>query len=108
MDSVSNALRNGELVCLFPEGTLTKDGKMLPFRPGIEKILARDPVPVIPCALQGLWGSYFSHKEGRAMSGIPKKIFFPIAMKIGPAIAPEKVSVGLLEEKVKNLRGNWK
>ncbi len=69
MDSISEALANGEVVCIFPEGQITRDGNFNEFRAGIEHIVARNPAPVIPIALLGLAGSWFSRKEGRAMSG---------------------------------------
>src|SRR5690606_23928488 len=68
---ISKELQDGQLVCVFPEGLITHDGKLNPFRPGVERILAKDPVPVIPIAMKGLWGSFFSRHKGRAMSGIP-------------------------------------
>lgn len=67
-DDVSKALREGEAVLIFPEGRITHDGAMSPFRPGMERILARDPVPVMNVALIGLWGSFFSRAHGKAMS----------------------------------------
>jgi len=67
-DEISLALKNGEPVCIFPEGMLTLDGNMNIFKPGIEKILARDPVTIIPLALRGLWGSFFSRKKGSSLS----------------------------------------
>ncbi|MGD0278776.1 MAG: MFS transporter, partial [Smithella sp.] len=67
-DEISAALRDGDIVCIFPEGKLTLDGSMDIFKPGIEKIIARDPVTIIPLALRGLWGSFFSKKEGAAIS----------------------------------------
>lgn len=67
-DDVSKALREGEAVLIFPEGRITHDGAMGPFRPGMERILARDPVPVMNVALLGLWGSFFSRAHGKAMS----------------------------------------
>lgn len=67
-DAVSQALEQGEAVLIFPEGRITQDGEMAPFRPGMERILARNPVPVMPVALRGLWGSFFSRAHGKAMS----------------------------------------
>lgn len=67
-DSVSQALRDGEVVLIFPEGKITHDGNLSPFRPGMDKILARDSVPTMAVALHGLWGSFFSRSHGRAMS----------------------------------------
>lgn len=66
--SVSQALRDGEAVLIFPEGRITQDGSMAPFRPGMERILAANPVPTQHVALRGLWGSFFSRAHGRAMS----------------------------------------
>jgi 1-acyl-sn-glycerol-3-phosphate acyltransferase len=64
---VSTALQNGELVGIFPEGGITRDGEVQVFRAGISRILAANPVPVVPLALSGLWGSYFSRVDGHAM-----------------------------------------
>src|SRR3989449_1291895 len=66
-DNVAHALEEGSLVCIFPEGRLTPDGELGAFRPGIERVIQRTPVPVVPMALRGLWGSFFSRVDGRAM-----------------------------------------
>lgn len=62
--AIDEALAAGELVCLFPEGRLCRDGHLDEFRPGVERILAERPVPVVPLALGGLWGSRFSYRNG--------------------------------------------
>jgi 1-acyl-sn-glycerol-3-phosphate acyltransferase len=67
-DAVDQALANEELVCIFPEGAITRNGQLQMFKGGISKILARRAVPVVPLALRGLWGSFFSRKYGAAMS----------------------------------------
>lgn len=70
---ISESLRDGNLVCIFPEGGITKDGQLNAFRPGIERILKTDSVPVYVLSLNGLWGSFFSRKKaGRALNTIPK------------------------------------
>ena len=61
-DDIDAALAEGELVCIFPEGALTKDGAMAPFKSGVEKILERLPVPVVPMALRGMWSSMWSRE----------------------------------------------
>jgi 1-acyl-sn-glycerol-3-phosphate acyltransferase len=62
-------LDEGDLLCIFPEGGITRDGTLQPFKGGIMKILETHPVPVVPIALHNLWGSFFSRVEdGRAMS----------------------------------------
>src|SRR5207253_6808005 len=63
-EQVSEALRDGQLVCIFPEGRITDNGELHPFRPGLTRVLQRDPVPVVPVALRGLWGSAFSRAPG--------------------------------------------
>lgn len=67
-EAISQALQDGEVVCIFPEGQVTYDGKLAQFKRGIERIIERDPVPIVPIALSGLWGSFFSRKYGRAMT----------------------------------------
>ena len=61
-DKIAAELQDDEVVCIFPEGGLTRDGKMHAFKSGIEKIVQRTPVPVVPTCLNGLWGIYFSRK----------------------------------------------
>ncbi|MBT1446076.1 MFS transporter [Shewanella sp. JM162201] len=85
-ERIDEALMDGELVCIFPEGRLSPDGKLGEFRPGVEKILARRAVPVIPMALKGLWGSFFSHKDGHALTTAPKRFWSKVAIEIAPAV----------------------
>src|SRR5262249_7315455 len=88
-DEVAHALAEGELVCIFPEGRLTSDGDLSPFRPGIERIVARTPVPVVPMALRGLWGSFFSRYGGAAMRRPFRRIWSRIEVVCDAALAPE-------------------
>ncbi|WP_144392368.1 MFS transporter [Pleionea sediminis] len=104
-DKVAENLEQGEVVCIFPEGKITADGKINPFRPGIEKIVKRTPVPVIPMALSGLWGSFFSRKDGPAMGSIPKRFWSKIKFSVGDKVAAEDVTADDLFEKVTKLRG---
>ena len=102
---VREALANGEVVGIFPEGRLTSDGEMQPFRSGIERIVAETRVPVVPLALQGLWGSFFSRCcEGRAMRNL-RGLFSRIALVAGPPVAPELVDNETLQAAVLALRG---
>ncbi|TWI71685.1 1-acyl-sn-glycerol-3-phosphate acyltransferase [Desulfobotulus alkaliphilus] len=105
-DSVASELSEGNLVCIFPEGRLTKNGEMNPFRPGIEHILSRSPVPVVPMALQGLWGSFFSH-EGKGAMKFKGRFRSRVGLVAGEAVAPEMASAELLEQRVKALRGDF-
>ncbi len=105
-DEIADALEAGELVCIFPEGGLTRNGETDRFRPGIEKIIQRNPVPVIPLALRGLWGSFFSHKNGAALTRFPRRFWSKIELVVGAPLHPRDVSAGLLQENVVKLRGN--
>ncbi len=97
-------LKDGDLLCLFPEGAITKDGKMQPFKPGIMKILETNPVPVIPSALHNLWGSTFSRIEGAAMAKpLRRGLFNRIGLVVGEAIAPQDVTPEGLQTRVQAL-----
>lgn len=104
-EEVSRALRNGDIICIFPEGRLTESGEMNVFRPGITRILERDPVPVIPMALQGLWGSFFSRSTGGAMRGLPRKLWARIGLHVGDSVPASEAKLSTLEERVLALRG---
>ena len=102
-ESIHQALQNDELVCIFPEGRLTPDGEIGEFRSGINKILERDPVPVIPMALQGLWGSYFSHKDGHALTTRPKRFWSRIGVNIGEVVDGSTTDRNILKQQVSKL-----
>ena len=105
-DQVSATLRQGELVCIFPEGKITDTGELGPFRPGISRILERDPVTVIPLALRGLWGSFFSRAYGSAMSRLlPRGMLSRIELVAGDAIGASEATPDLLQQRVATLRG---
>nr|WP_246386163.1 1-acyl-sn-glycerol-3-phosphate acyltransferase [Halomonas campaniensis] len=104
LEEVSRALRDGEVVMLFPEGRLTPDGEIHPFRRGLELILARDPVPVVPAGLAGLWGSWTSHCHGPALSGRPRRFRARVALHFGEALAPHHASRQRLEARVRSLK----
>lgn len=103
---LSENLRNGEMVCIFPEGGITPDGELKPFKRGIEHILQKDPVPVVPMALVGLWGSIFSHSGSRAFSKLPKRILFPVYLNIGQALPASDAKANKLQEIVMSLISN--
>ncbi|MDA8792567.1 MFS transporter [Bacteriovoracaceae bacterium] len=107
---IKEALDNGELVCIFPEGNITKDGKIDGFRPGVEKIIQNSPVPVIPMKLEGLWGSFFSRKYGgKALSNpkvILKTLWSKITLVIADPVAAENVSAKHLENITRELKSD--
>jgi 1-acyl-sn-glycerol-3-phosphate acyltransferase len=100
---VAAELRAGELVCIFPEGKITQDGEMDRFRPGVERIIRETPVPVIPMALNGLWGSFFSKKDGKPLRRPFRRVWSRVALTIGEAVLPGEVSAERLEQLVRDL-----
>ncbi len=103
---VSAALKAGELVAIFPEGGLTPDGEIKTFRPGVKRILDADPVPVIPMAVCGLWGSYFSRVDGKAMQKpFRRGAFSRVSLRVGEPIPASEASVQRLQGEVERLRG---
>ncbi|MGP8305724.1 MFS transporter [Vibrio sp. YIC-376] len=100
---IEQALNNEEVVCIFPEGRLTSDGELGEFRPGVEKILQRTPVPVIPMALKGLWGSFFSHKDGHALTTLPRRFWSKVEVKIGEVVSPISLDRHKLQQEVQEL-----
>ena len=106
-DEVAQALAAGELVGIFPEGRITDDGELKPFRPGVRRILERNPVPVVPLALRGLWGSAFSRKDGPALSRPWRRgLFSRIELVGGAPVAPDAASLEALQRAVAELRGD--
>ncbi|MFO0722975.1 MAG: MFS transporter [Myxococcota bacterium] len=101
-DRIAAELAEGEVVVIFPEGKITKTGEMNPFRTGIERIIARTPVPVIPVALVGLWGSFFSKNQGRLPGrGLRSKV----ELRVGTPIPPAEVTAPVLAGAVAALGG---
>lgn len=99
---ISKELQDGQLVCIFPEGTITRNGELNIFKPGVERILAKDPVPVTPISLHGLWGSFFSRKKGSAMSGLPHPRRRKIIVKVGVQLPPVS-KADMLEKTIRHM-----
>lgn len=104
-DEISAALEEGDLLCIFPEGKLTQNGEMNEFKQGIERIVERNPVPVLPMALQGLWGSFFSHRDGHALTTLPRRFWSRVKIVAGTLVHPEQLSAQRLYNDVAELRG---
>ena len=102
-DDIDEALSNGDVVCIFPEGKLTVSGTMNTFRDGIEKIIARQAVPVIPMALQGLWGSAFSRYKSNIIYRLFKGFKSRVALVVDDLVEAGDVSARMLQEKVQVL-----
>ncbi|MGC1507571.1 MFS transporter [Ketobacter sp. MCCC 1A13808] len=103
---ISEELRDDEVVCIFPEGKLTQTGGIDEFKNGVEKILQQDPVPIVPMALKGLWGSFFSHKDSKALTRLPRRFWSKVELVAGDPIAPENTDARQLQSAVEQLRGN--
>ena len=102
-DQIDEALNQGQLVCIFPEGRITRNGQVNEFRPGVERILASNPVPVVPVALKGLWGSFFSHKDGHAFTHLPKRFWSKLEINIGKSVNGASANRSLLQHHVETL-----
>jgi 1-acyl-sn-glycerol-3-phosphate acyltransferase len=106
-EEVRRALADGDVVGVFPEGKITKDGEMNEFRSGIERIVHETPVPVVPMALRGLWGSFFSRIEGAAMKHpFRRGLLSRIELVAGEAVEAAGVTAKALEDRVRTLRGS--
>ena len=88
----TQALQNGELVCIFPEGQMTRIGQMLPFRRGMERIMKGVDVPIIPVNLDGVWGSIFSFAGGRFLWKLPRHLPYPVRVTFGAPLASTATS----------------
>jgi len=105
-DEVDKALADGELVCIFPEGALTRDGEMGAFKSGVEKILERRPVPVVPMALRGMWASMWSRRDTRlGRMRVPRRFRAHVEVAAAPALAGREATADILEQRVRQLRG---
>ncbi|GMR01353.1 MAG: MFS transporter [Gammaproteobacteria bacterium] len=107
-DDIDQALAEGDVVCIFPEGKLTADGQMNTFRDGIEKIIERRAVPVIPMALQGLWGSIFSQQRSNIFYRLFKGFKSSIGLVIGNLVEAKDASAVMLQDKVQDLYSSKK
>ncbi len=106
MAEIATALDNGELIGLFPEGQITRSGQLNTFRKGIERILQRSPVPVIPVAISNMWGSLFSRRdnaEGRLR--LPRRFWARVGLDIAAPMQPGEVSADRLEQHIRSMLG---
>jgi 1-acyl-sn-glycerol-3-phosphate acyltransferase len=101
---VAKELRDGHLVCIFPEGQLTRDGEIAEFRAGMLRILKDTPVPVIPLALSNLWGSMFSRFATSVWKRLPRRYLAKITLAAGEPIAPQDATLENLRTAVAALR----
>jgi 1-acyl-sn-glycerol-3-phosphate acyltransferase len=94
-------LADGELLCIFPEGAITRDGELGEFKGGVMKVLETHPVPVVPLALHNLWGSFFSRVEGAAMTRpFRRGLWSRVGVRAGAALPAAEVTPQRLRERV--------
>jgi len=85
----SEALRRGEVVGIFAEGGITRNGFLLPFKRGMEQILKKAEAPLIPACLDRLWGSIFSYRGGKLLWKWPRQLPYPVTLSFGPPLPPQ-------------------
>ncbi|HEX4918435.1 MAG TPA: MFS transporter [Limnobacter sp.] len=104
MTEIKRRIESGHLVCIFPEGAISRDGEVAPFKPGLLKMLELAPAPVIPVAIGRMWGSAFSRKHRRWIMRLPIwDIGRPVSVNVGRSIAPECVNMEALRNEVISL-----
>ena len=101
---ISQVIRGGGIVSLFPEGFVTRDGEVAEFKEGIQRVIQRDPAPVIPMALHGLWGSPFSLSGGKVLFKRPDSLRPSVRFNVGDPIPPQRVTASGLREEVMRLK----
>jgi 1-acyl-sn-glycerol-3-phosphate acyltransferase len=106
---IAQALHDGDLVCIFPEGKLTSTGDMNEFRGGVAKIVERSKVPVIPMALRGLWGSLLTRDKANLFErSLARGWRSRLSLAVGKPVQPQQATPEYLQEQVLALRGDWK
>ena len=106
-EEIDAALAAGEIVGIFPEGALTKDGEIAAFKSGVEKILERRPVPVVPMALKGMWASMWSRRDTRlSRMRVPRRFRAHVDVVAGEPIDGATADAEVLEARVRALRGD--
>jgi 1-acyl-sn-glycerol-3-phosphate acyltransferase len=106
-DEIDAALAAGELVGIFPEGALTKDGGIAPFKSGVEKILARRAVPVVPMALRGMWASMWSRRDTRlGRMRVPRRFRAGVEVVAEAPVDGAVATADSLEAQVRRMRGD--
>jgi len=103
-EKVDAELAAGNIVCIFPEGGLTDDGEIKRFKPGIERIIERRGVPVIPVALSRFWGGWFSRQKNGGIRKIPGRLFMRVSIMFGEPVQPADASAEKLELLVRALQ----
>jgi acyl-[acyl-carrier-protein]-phospholipid O-acyltransferase/long-chain-fatty-acid--[acyl-carrier-protein] ligase len=94
----AEAIRSGEIICIFPEGELSRNGTLLRLKRGYELIARMADCPVVPVWMDRLWGSIFSFKGGKYFFKIPRQIPYPVTVAFGKPLPPERAGIAALRE----------
>ena len=104
MKEIQKRIEDGQLVCIFPEGAISRDGRLAPFKPGLLKMLALAPAPVVPVGIGRMWGSAFSRKHANVLKRFPLWDFGrPVVVRAGAPLAPAAVTMEQLQQRVATL-----
>jgi len=103
----SEAVKNGEVVCIFAEGQITRIGQLLPFRRGFERIMKDVDAPIIPVCVEGVWGSIFSFDKGRFLWKVPRSIPYPVTVCFGKPMPPTSTPVEVRQAVQDLISGSW-
>lgn len=93
--AASTAIENGELVCIFAEGGISRVGRLLPFKRGLERIMADVSAPIIPVYLDQIWASIFSFRGGKFFWKRPKAVPLPVTLSFGEPLPPKTSAVNV-------------
>ncbi len=97
--AASEAIMAGEIVCIFPEGELSRSGMLLRLKRGYELIAKAAKCPVVPVWADNLWGSIFSFKGGKYFFKWPNRFPYPVTIAFGEPIAPEQADIATVRER---------
>ena len=105
LQTASDAIRDGHVVCIFAEGQITRTGQLLPFRRGLERIMKGVDAPIVPVALDGVWGSIFSFESKRFVWKLPHRLPYPVTVSFGVP-APGNTSALEVRQAVQELQAS--
>ena len=88
LQTASDSIRAGDVVCIFAEGQITRTGELNEFQRGSERIMKNVDAPIVPVALVGVWGSVFSFERGKFFWKWPRHLFYPVTVRFGKPLPP--------------------